>query len=165
MTTTIRNAVSGDEVVLAKLNAFVHDLHLERRPADFKVTAFSDLTAWYKSILEGSGARAWIAEQDSLPVGYVLVIVSHRAGNPFCQERRWLEIDQIAVDPGFRRRGIGRALILKAIAEAETLGVTNVEAQSWVFNQQAHEILRSVGFVPKTIRFELSMSPEDRLRG
>ena len=131
------------------------DVHLERRPTDFKPTSVSDLATWYKSLLESSEARAWVAEQDGLPVGYVLALVNRRGNNPFCPARQWWEIDQIAVDPRFRRRGIGRALILRAIAEAKTLGIADVEAQSWSFNQETHQMLRDVGFVPKTVRFEL----------
>jgi GNAT superfamily N-acetyltransferase len=51
---------------------------------------------------------------------------------------RALESTGIAVDPRFRRRGVGRALILKAIAEAKTLGIPNIEVQSWAFNQETH---------------------------
>ena len=53
---------------------------------------------------------------------------------------------------------MGRALILKAIAEGKTLGIPNIEVQSWAFNQETHAMLRDVGFVPKTIRFELTRS-------
>jgi GNAT superfamily N-acetyltransferase len=59
-----------------------------------------------------------------------------------------------------RRRGSGRALILRAIAEAKTLGIPNIEAQSWAFNLETHEVLRDVGFVSKTARFELKTSRE-----
>ena len=159
MTTTIRNAIAGDEELLARLDAFVQDVHLERRPTDFKPTTFSELVAWYRSLLETSTARAWIAEQENVPVGYVLAVIYRRTDNPFSPSRQWWEIDQIAVDPRFRRRGIGRALILKAIAEAKILGTPNIEATSWAFNQETHEMLRDVGFVPKTVRFELKISP------
>ena len=161
MTAIIRNAIAGDEELLARLNAFVQDVHLERRPADFKPTTVSELAAWYRSLFQASTVRAWIAEQHCHPIGYVLILVNRRADNPFCPARQWWEIDQIAVDPRFRRQGVGRALILNAIGEAKRLGVPNIEAQSWAFNQETHEMLRNVGFVPKTLRFELATSPKE----
>jgi GNAT superfamily N-acetyltransferase len=155
MLATIRNAVVGDEGLLAELSAFVQDLHLERRPSDFKPTSVSELTAWYKSLLQTSAARAWIAVEDGLPIGYVLALVNRRPANPFCPEKQWWEIDQIAVDPRCRRRGVGRALISAAVAEAKVLGIQKIEAQSWAFNHEMHELLRRIGFVPKMLRFEL----------
>ena len=158
MTATIRNAIAGDEQLLATLNALVQEVHLERRPADFKHTNVAELAAWYGSLLEASTARAWIAEQDDRPIGYVLGVVNRRAENPFCPARLWWEIVEIAVEPRFRRQGVGRALIRRAIAEAKTLGITNIEAQSMAFNQETHEMLRTMGFVPRSLRFELTAS-------
>lgn len=155
MTATIRTAVIGDEEVLAKLNRFVQDLHLVRRPDHFKPIQIPELVGWYRALLEKSTARMWIAEEEGLPVGYVLAIVHHLPESPFCQARHWCEIDQIAVDPKCRRQGIGRALILEAVDEAKTQGIRDIEATSWAFNEETHELLRQLGFVPKTVRFEL----------
>lgn len=102
----------------------------------------------------------WIAEEEGLPVGYILAIVHQGTDNPFCQARHWCEIDQIAVDPKYRRQGIARSLILKAIAEVKADGIRDIEATSWSFNQETHAVLRRLGFVPKTVRFELTSSPE-----
>ena len=155
MTATIRNALVGDEELLAKLNAFVQDVHLERRPDDFKPTTILELAGWYRSLLKQSTARTWIAEDEGLPVGYILTILHQRTDTPFSPERRWCEIDQIAVDPKYRRRGIARSLILKAIADVRADGIRHIEATSWSFNHDTHEVLRRLGFVPKTVRFEL----------
>lgn len=160
MTATIRNAIAGDEELLAKLNAVVHDVHLDKRPADYRQTTVAELATWYRSLLEASTARAWIAEHNDRPIGYVLAVVNRRAENPFCPARLWWELVEISVEPMFRRQGVGRALVHRAIAEATKLGITSVEAQSMAFNQEAHELLRDIGFVPKSIRFELAVSRE-----
>jgi len=159
MTATIRSAVIGDEELLAKLNGFVQEVHLERRPDDFKRTTIPELAAWYGSLLRTSTARMWIAEDAGLPVGYILAIVHQRSENPFCPDRHWCELDQIAVDPKYRRQGIGRALVLRAIAEVRVDGIREIEVTSWSFNRETHALLRRLGFVPKTIRFELKSSP------
>jgi hypothetical protein len=69
MTATIRPAVIGDEELLAKLNGFVQDLHLARRRTTSKQHRVQNQPA-------GIG-RSW---------------------NPYCQVRRWCDIDHIAVD-------------------------------------------------------------------
>ena len=90
-----------------------------------------------------------------MPVGYLLAIFHEAPENPFARARRWCEIDQVAVDPNRRRRGIARALILNAVSWAKTEGIPQIEAASWSFNDDAHEMFRRLGFVPKTTRFEL----------
>jgi GNAT superfamily N-acetyltransferase len=154
MATTIRAAIVGDEGLVAELNRIVQDLHLVRRPDHFKPTQMSELTAWYRSLLDKSTARIWIAEEQGRPVGYVLAILQQLPPTPFTKARRVCEIDQIVVDPEYRRRGIGRALVLKAISEATTEGIQQIEAASWSFNADTHEVLKRLGFVPKTVRFE-----------
>jgi GNAT superfamily N-acetyltransferase len=155
MMATIRAAVIGDEEILARLNSFVQDLHVQRRPDHFKQTHLPELVAWYRSLLERTTARIWIAQEQGRPVGYVLAVFQHVPANPFTQTRDWCEIDQIAVDSNYRRRGIARSLVLKAIAEARAEGIQRVEAASWSFNEETHEVFRRLGFTPKTVRFEL----------
>jgi hypothetical protein len=106
MSTTIRAAVLGDEELLAVLNGLVHELHIANRPDYFKPTAAEEVSAWSRSLLQKPTASIWIAEEGGVPVGYVLALLHERAENPFCPARRWCEIDQIAVDDKWRRRGL-----------------------------------------------------------
>jgi ribosomal protein S18 acetylase RimI-like enzyme len=158
MTQFIRAAIVGDEEVLARLNRFVQDLHLVQRPEHFKPTQIRELAEWYDSLLQSSTARLWIAEVDGQPVGYLSAILHHHQENPFARARDWWEIDQIAVDPTYRRKGIARSLIVEAMNEARAQGIHQVEAVTWSFNGDIQEVLRRLGFVSKTIRFERKAS-------
>jgi ribosomal protein S18 acetylase RimI-like enzyme len=151
---TVRAAVVGDEHALAALNRFVHEMHEARRPDYFKPTRVEEAAAWFRGRLEDPTAAAWIAEEDGLPVGYVLTFFHDRGENPFHRPRRWCEIEQIAVHPEWRRRGIGRALMAAALAEAGTRGLRYVELFSWAFNTDAHAMFRQFGFEPRLVRFE-----------
>jgi GNAT superfamily N-acetyltransferase len=151
---TIRKAVIGDEEALAKLNGFVQDLHLQHRPDDFKQTHVSELAAFYKSLFEEPTAHLWIAEAEGEPAGYVLAMFRHSSEDPFALARDWCEIDQIAVDPNYRRKGIARLLVLSALAAARARGIRRIEAACWSFNREAHEVFRRLGFAPKGVRFE-----------
>jgi GNAT superfamily N-acetyltransferase len=159
MRTNIRPAVIGDEALLAGLNRFVQEFHLAKRPDHFRATQPAELAAWYRSLLEKRTTRVWIAEEDGLPVGYLVAILHEAPGNPFVHARRWCEIDQIAVDPSRRRRGIARSLILSAVSWASAERIHQIEAASWSFNSAAHEMFQRLGFLPKTTRLELK-SPE-----
>ena len=140
MSPDIRPAATGDEALLAGLNAFVQELHVGRRPDHFKPTQSADLATSYRALLETATSRIWIAEENGVPVGYLLAIVHEASENPFARARRWCEIDQVAVDPSRRRRRIARALILNAVSWAKTEGVSHIEAASWSFNDGAHEL-------------------------
>jgi GNAT superfamily N-acetyltransferase len=155
MSTNIRPGGFGDEAILAGLNDFVQELHLGRRPDHFRPTQSAERATWYRSLLEKSTTRIWIAEEDGVPVGYLLAILHEAPANPFVRARRWCEIDQVGVDPHRRRRGIARALILSAVSWAKTAGISQIEAASWSFNDGVVEMFRRLGFVPKTTRFEL----------
>jgi GNAT superfamily N-acetyltransferase len=160
MAATIRLAAIGDANLLAKLNGFVQDVHLEHRPDHFKPTQIAELAGWYRSLLEKSTSRMWIAEQRGVPAGYILAILQHRPETPFAQDRRWCEIDQITVDPKFRRQGIARSLVLKAVADARAEGIHQIEVASWSFNEETHKVFRRLGFAPKIVHFELNAGRE-----
>src|SRR5262249_57318991 len=96
----------------------------------------------------------WTAEEGCVATVYVVGFFSDRPDNPFRQPRRWCEIDQIAVDPAWRRRGVGRMLMQAALDEARARGSSDVELSSWAFNTDAHALFRSFGFEPRTVTFE-----------
>lgn len=156
MSAYIRSAVVGDEIVLARLNRFAQDLHVERRPDLFRAARVQDAAAWFRSRLEDPATRVWIAEDSVTPIGYLIAVVYDRPEGPFTVARRFCEIDQMAVDPARQGQGVARALMLEALARARADGIREIEATSWSFNDSAHAMFKRLGFVPKTVRFELT---------
>jgi diamine N-acetyltransferase len=150
----VRGASVGDAETLAALNRFVHDTHLVRRPDYFTPRRVEDVSAWFRERLDHVSTAAWIAQEGDAAVGYLLMFVHERAQNPFRHARRWCEIDQIAVDPAWRRRGIGTALMTAALEEASARGVRDVELSSWAFNSDAHAMFQRFGFEPRVVTFE-----------
>ena len=150
----VRGASVGDAETLAGLNRFVHDTHLQRRPDYFTPWRLEDVSAWFRDQLDHVSTAAWIAQEGDLSVGYLIMFVHERARNPFHHARRWCEIDQIAVDPAWRRRGIGGALVTAALEEAAARGLRDVELSSWAFNRDAHAMFRRFGFEPRVVTFE-----------
>ena len=151
---TIRPAAPEDGEILARLNSLVQQLHVTRRPDYFKPTVLAEVAEWFREGLGKPSVRAWIAEEGGAAVGYVLAVVRERPASPFCHARSWCEIDQLAVAPGARRKGVARALIARVIVESRAQRLSDVEANSWSFNDEAHITFRRLGFLPKTVRFE-----------
>ena len=154
MAVGIRRAVVGDEGHLARLAQMAHDLHVEQRPDQFRSSTREDLTAWYRGQLQTPSIAAWLAEADEHPVGYLLADAKERSANQFVQARRWYEVDQLAVDPAWRRRGIARALIDALLGHASELGLTEIELTVWDFNGPARRCFERLGFGARTHRLE-----------
>jgi diamine N-acetyltransferase len=157
---TIRRARTGDELMLTQLSRVVQGLHVEQRPDYFRPTETAALIAWYRTLLEQAQARVWLAELDGSAVGYVLAVVQQRDATLFTRELRWCQIDQLAVAPAYRRRGIGRTLVEQAIADARADGIIQIEATCWSFNATAQEMFRGLGFSPRVVRLDL-VPPND----
>lgn len=160
MPLSIRAAAPADAGLLARLNAAVQDLHRERRPDWFSSTDPTEVAAWFGVQLTEPGACGWIAEVDDVPAGYVLALPRTRDANPFGPAQRWLELDQIAVLPAYRRHGVGRALVGRVVEHAGEVGLTTIELSSWAFNTEAHRVFAAAGFAVRVMRFERRMPGE-----
>lgn len=155
----IQRARLGDEQVLASLCAEVQALHATARPDVFKPADSAGLAAWFKDVLETGSAKAWICRLGEDPVGYVLVRDQRRADDVFCRERRWYEIEQLGVLPAHRRAGLARALVARVVDAAAADGVDAIELHGWSFNEAAQRTFQSLGFAPKSARFEWTPTP------
>lgn len=59
-------------------------------------------------------------------------------------------LDRLAVSPGHRRRGVGRALVEHAVNRGRKAGVTRAWVHLWTELEEAIELHRSVGFREST---------------
>lgn len=153
----IREATADDAPVIARLNAIVQDLHVASRPDQFRPASVEDVAGWLRPLLASARIHVWIAELGDVAAGYVSAAFHERPATPFTPARRWCEMDQIAVDPAWRRRGVAGALIQTVVARARVEGVDKVETVCWSFNGEASRMLGRTGFVPKFVRFEMTV--------
>jgi GNAT superfamily N-acetyltransferase len=157
MSVVVRPAAASDVDLLVGLNAAAHECHVSHKPEVFKLASTRDVAQWFRRLLRKPNARIWIAEQDSIPVAYVLVAFQQRAENPFSVARRWCEIEQIAVEPRGRNQGIGRMLVQTVAAEARLRGIRELCTRAWCFNDAAHQALTKLGFRPQVVQFALEL--------
>lgn len=155
MTIQIRRATRDDLNAFLELHAQVHDLHLERRPDQFKQTEDVAIEARFRDWLASPTAKIWLAELPGSVVGCAVEVHCQKPESAYSPPRRWCEIDQIAVDRNHRRAGVATALMQAVIDSAHAAGIQEIELSSWAFNQDAHRAFEALGFAPKYIRFEL----------
>jgi diamine N-acetyltransferase len=150
----IRIARHGDESVLCELHGTAHALHVAAVPDYFRRPAKTEVANWFAGLLDAENWRIWLAVSGDSVAGYLAASFERRPANPFCQERAWLEIDQIAVHPDFRRSGVARALLATAELEAAAKSVDLVELNVWAFNNVARAAFQSAGFAARAMRLE-----------
>ena len=148
----VRRARRSDASAVAALNDYVHDLHVEAEPYDFRQTDPSEVRRFFEFILNAPDHVVLLAAADDAPVGYLWLEDQARPKGPFKNPTRVLSLNHIAVEPQFRRLGVGRALYLAAEREAQQLGVSRLVMDHWAFNEDAAAFFRSLGFENYNIR-------------
>jgi ribosomal protein S18 acetylase RimI-like enzyme len=127
---------------------------------DRRITG-SDRAAYFQrklaEALTESGVRvSLVAELDSVPVGFIMARVDL---GDFGRVETTAVIDTIGVDPDYRNRGVGRALISQLLVNLSTLRVENVLTEvDW----QDHDLLAYLdhsGFLPsQRLCFDLPLA-------
>jgi GNAT superfamily N-acetyltransferase len=148
----IRRARPGDELALAGLNGFVQELHAAARPDIYRRPRAEEVAAWFAALLRKPSTAVWIAEADDKPIGYIVGMIHEQSENTFCFARRWCEIDQIGVHPQWQKQGVGKALFDVVLESAARHGISEIELNTWWFNESAQAAFQQWGFSPKTIR-------------
>lgn len=64
----------------------------------------NEVEGFFRDALSEPNKQILVAVEGSAVAGYLLAEVRERPENPFMTSRRWLQIDQIGVDPAYRRR-------------------------------------------------------------
>lgn len=142
----VRPVTEADAAILAVLNAHVHDLHVAAEPRLYRPTDSEEVEAWLRETLGAGRSEGLIAFENDEPLGQVIFSKVEHAGHALVHPHAYLMVDQIAVVPGFRRRGVGRAL-MEAVAErARALGLTQVQLDVRVHNDGARAFYESLGF-------------------
>ncbi len=95
---------------------------------------------WTREAFEAELGRGslWVAEAEGRLAGYVA----------FWDFGLWLYIANVAVHPGMRRRGIGRALVKFVMEEAVKKGRRGVSLDVRISNAPARRLYESLGFKP-----------------
>lgn len=154
----IRQAVSEDIGILASLNSEVQTIHVSLFPKFFKDTEGAALVDWLCKQLSDPAAVVCVATVDGDVVGYLILRHVTRNANVFFHARRFAYIDQICVAQGFRRHGVGRALIAQAVEQAKSLGMDRMELDVWSDNRKAKATFEALGFATYSEKMTLDLS-------
>ena len=71
------------------------------------------------------------------------------------------EITNVVVDEAYRRCGVGRLLVQKALSKAEELGITDVTLEVRVSNAGAIRLYEEFGFIEEGVRPHFYEKPDE----
>lgn len=150
----IRQANSSDSLLLSSLCMDVQRLHAGNQRDFFKMPQGDDFAvAFFDEMLGDPKNSLFVAEENGEPLGYVFCKLMERPETPFTFALRYLLVDQISVRPTVQGKGVGAALIERAVALARELNVPKIQLDSWGFNTGAHAFFEKMGFEKFNHRF------------
>lgn len=144
----IREAVPGDAHVLARLNAVAMGYDYPEERTAQKLAA----------ILQDRRSRVFVAQLEGKAVGYL-----HLEDYDLLYADNMKNIMGIAVDPDFRRRGIGRQLLAAGEAWAREQGAKGIRLSSGESRKEAHAFYRALGYEGSKLQLNLKKQlPSDQ---
>lgn len=136
----IREAVPGDASALARLNAVAMGYDYPEERTAQKLAA----------ILQDRRSRVFVAQLEGKAVGYL-----HLEDYDLLYADNMKNIMGIAVDPDFRRRGIGRRLLAAGEAWAREQGAKGIRLSSGEGRKEAHAFCRALGYEGSKLQLNL----------
>jgi ADP-ribose pyrophosphatase YjhB (NUDIX family)/predicted N-acetyltransferase YhbS len=128
----IRRALPGDYARVVSLMKLI--------PAETSMSA-ADEAHILSELRTNTGLEVWVAESDTHEIVGCGVLSFAKT---LTETRAWL--DALAVEPSFRRRGVGRALFELAMRRARTRGADQLLVDSSRGSPLAQDFYRAVGF-------------------
>ncbi len=151
----IRKITLNDFEDVNNLFMQLHGMHARFRPDVYNVIEKpTNVKAWdFESSVSAADKIFIGAEIAGKIAGFCLLKISD-CGNKAMAERKIAYIDEIAVDEGFRRKGIGKLLFENAVKSAKVKGATTVELKVWSFNKEAIDFYKSLGMDVQSLNME-----------
>ena len=149
---TIRTARPGDYADLSRLMHKLDELHRERLPWMFQTPDRQPRSeAFFANLLNRDDSAVFVADVSHI-VGVALGFMRTAPEFPVFIRQRWGVLDNLVVDPEWRRRGIGRLLAQSVEKWAVGLGAPWVELNVYEFNAEGRRFYEALGYLPLATR-------------
>lgn len=155
----IRKLTSADFDAVNEIYMQLHEIHVKNRPDVYrKIAKPTTDKAWgFEASLDDDNIIMLGAEIDSKVVGFSRVILRNPM-NSVLAPRIFAQVDEIAVDIKYRRKGIGKALYQESVSRAKAHGATSVELKVWSFNREAIAFYQSLGMKIQNFTMEQTIN-------
>lgn len=148
----IRRATASDYDAVASLENQIFALHQHHRPDIFR-SGYSLEESGYRRLLADERTTVLVAA-DGNRIAAFCVLKETEHGSSMSNRCTTLFIDDFCVGEGFRRQGIGKALLGRIRELAAETGARSIELNVWQFNRSAVAFYQAMGFTPQRQRME-----------
>lgn len=145
----IRKASVNDYIYVQKLMQSVQDLHHNKRSEIHKDSEIFDKEEFNQNI-----NSIIVVEINNTVVGVVKYLIKEKLENSYTNYRKVLFIDALVVDQNYRKKGIGKILMLEMEKIAKYNNCSSVELNVWAFNENAIKFYEGMGMSVKTMILE-----------
>ena len=135
-----------DYILLAELNEEIQTFHHKTVPTIFKPYDKAAVSTFFKNTLENENTVVFLAEENGVAVGYVLLFVMSMNETPFQYSRDYILLDQILVVRNYQSKGVGRQLMDAVFSFAKAHRIDRVELNHWTENESARKFFGKSGF-------------------
>lgn len=149
--TKIRLASEQDYDAVERIMKQVHKMHVDWRPDIYIHT--DPILPYDRYLAHVAEQQIFVAELEGEAVGLLIYFVRHIFGGPV-KEREVLFVDSMAVEEGYRGRGIGRELFGALLQLCRERGYDGLELQVNARNQAARAMYEKYGFTEKSVNME-----------
>jgi diamine N-acetyltransferase len=135
-----------DAAIIAALNEYVQQLHYQLYPQYFKEYSYEDTFQYLSKQLESENWFCILATMNNINIGYALFYIREYKENPFRKAYKGINIDQLSVNPEYKRKGIGKAIMNEIEAFAKKNNAVQIELTHWEQNDEAKMFYEKSGF-------------------
>ena len=140
----VRKAADADAADIHRLLKVIAGVHRELRPDLFaNVESKYSVPELHKMIADNGEKRIFVAESEGKVCGYIICWQE--------QDRvKTLYVDDLCVDPSYRRRGVAKKLMDAASKYGRETGCVFMLLNAWDGNKNAEEFYRSYGMTERS---------------
>ncbi|KUJ63923.1 acetyltransferase [Flavobacteriaceae bacterium CRH] len=122
----------------------VKDIIYESKLIDEKLLNLENAVQFIKHKLDRNKAKVFVKKEDDIPVAFILL---YYKVSPLSKIKYNWHISYLYVKPDFRRKYIGKEIIMKCIDFAKKTKVDHISLNTDTENYAAHQLYESFGFV------------------
>ena len=155
---TLRRAEARDRLPLEPLEKELFLVHKNAAPDLFKDDPPYFTGEYYRTMLSDPDRLLLVAETvDGTPAGFLTAYVRRIRDHPALRDQALFHVDDLFVGEAFRRSGIGKALMEKAVREGKRRGCDALELGVYAFNRNALAFYEAMGMEAEVLRLRLSI--------
>ncbi len=154
----IRKASKKDFGAIQKLNSLLFKREQKKFDSTLDISwPFSEEgEGYFERILSGKNGRAWLAEDDDKPVGYLIGNIAQKVPKSRTIKKRAV-LDNMFVLKNYRNKKIGGRLVKEFIAWAKENGADNLRVTAFASNKEAIKFYQQNGFQDYNRTLEISL--------